>query len=145
MNTLEYAKQQLNNHQSVLTVLKRDISYNTQEDPFHTILSKLQEDKDFFSGSIVASKLVGRASALLLLYGGAREVYAQAISIPAVECFRAHRIKLSYDLLLDRISMEENPVLADYEKRCLDISSPFQAYEMFTRLVQEEKQSEPHI
>ena len=134
MQTLEYAKQQLQTKHNTLTVLKRDASFETQEDSFHTILGKLREDKDFFSGSVAASRLVGRASALLLLYGGVREVYAETVSIPAVECFRSHRVKIAYDHLIDRISPKDNALLASYESQCLDISSPFQAYSLLCRL-----------
>ena len=109
-----------------------DISFLAGEISLSLILD--EEDKDFFSGSVAASRLVGRASALLLLYGGVREVYAETVSIPAVECFRSHRVKIAYDHLIDRISPEDNALLASYESQCLDISSPFQAYSLLCRL-----------
>lgn len=54
------------------------------------VLDRLSADPDFFRGAAVADKVIGRSAALLFLYGGAAQVYAGVLSVPAEKVLRAH-------------------------------------------------------
>ena len=103
------------------------------------LLNKLREDKNSLSGTVAAAHRIGRADALLLCYGGIRELFAEIISIPATEALRASGIKVTYEELVDVILPDRAPETAALEQKCLDIRSAFQAYEFFDQLLPREE------
>ena len=46
------------------------------------LFSLVADEPDFLRGASVADRVIGRGAALLLVKGGAREVYAQVIRCP---------------------------------------------------------------
>ena len=139
MNTIENAKNELRSKK--LTFVAMGVNFTWEEANYHTglLLNKLREDKNCLSGTVVASHRIGRADALLLSYGGVRELFAEIISIPATEALRASGIKVTYEELVDVILPDRAPRAAALEQKCLDIHSAFQAYEFFDQLLPREE------
>ena len=79
MNTIDYAKKQMQEKELSFLVLKNEPLL--EETTYHpkVILNSLRENKHIFSGALVATRVLGRAGALLLAYGGVKEVYADII------------------------------------------------------------------
>lgn len=135
MNTIDYAKKHMQEKELAFVVLKKEPVIEEKEYHPETILKCLRTNKHFFSGSFVSVHVLGRAGALLLAYGGIKEVYADIISIPAVECLRSCGIKVSFSELKDDLSDLPDTDVAELEQKCLDIRSPFQAYELLDQLI----------
>ena len=135
MNTIDYAKKQMQEKELSFLVLKNEPLL--EETTYHpkVILNSLRENKHIFSGALVATLVLGRAGALLLAYGGVKEVYADIISIPAVECLRSNSVKVTFSELRDNLSDLPETDAADLEQKCLDIASPFQAYELMDQMI----------
>lgn len=55
------------------------------------------------AGAFVADKVVGKAAAMMLVRGGAIEVYAEVISRPALEVFKAHKVICLYGEVVTNI------------------------------------------
>lgn len=72
--------------------------------------------------TIVWDKVIGKASALLLLYLKAERVHGELISDLAFEVFEHFQIPLSYDQRVPRIKCKTETLL-------LDINDPDQAYQ----------------
>ncbi len=139
MNTIENAKNELKTKE--LTFVAMGVNSTWEEADYHTglLLNKLREDKNSLSGTVAAAHRIGRADALLLCYGGIRELFAEIISIPATEALRASGIKVTYEELVDVILPDRAPRAAALEQKCLDIHSAFQAYEFFDQLLPREE------
>lgn len=139
MNTIENAKNDLKTKE--LSFVAMGVNSTWEEADYHTglLLNKLREDKNSLSGTVVAAHRIGRADALLLSYGGIRELFAELISIPAIEALRSSGVKINYEELVDVILPDRAPEAAALEQKCLDIHSAFQAYEFFDHLLPQEE------
>ena len=87
-------------------------------------------ENDDFSGAYVADKRVGKASALLLAYGKAKEVYTPLISRTAIKVFEKYNIKYSALKTIDYMMNHANTDLCPMEKKVLNIDDPAKAYEI---------------
>jgi len=137
MNTIEHAKEQMKENNLCFLALKSDSVIMEKEYRPGALLSHVQDNKHCLSGSVVAANAIGRAEALLLIYGGIKEIHANTITVPAVQAFRNRSIKVHYDNLVDAIPAERYPISAELEQKCLDIRSPFEAYGMLNEIFSE--------
>ena len=87
-----------------------------------------------FKDAFVADRIIGKASALLLVYGQVDEVYTPVISKPAVKVFEDNNIKYSADKIVDNIINRSGTDLCLMEKKVQNIDNPTEAYELFSRV-----------
>ena len=92
-------------------------------------------DKNDFKGACVADKAIGKASALLLVYGGAKNVYTPLISRGAVEVFEANNVNFKAQKTVDNILNRRGDDLCPMEKAVLDIDNPKKAYKTLKKAV----------
>jgi hypothetical protein len=88
------------------------------------------------SGYSAADKIVGKAAALLYVYMGVREVYADVMSHPAVEIFRKNNILIEYDTLTENIQNRVRDGICPIEFCVSAINSPIAAYETLREKLQ---------
>lgn len=100
------------------------------------LMQLLVEDKKQLQNSIIADKVIGKAAALLMVYAGVKEVYTPVISSPALEVFKNHNIRISYDNEVDRIVNRKGDGLCPMESLCLEINEPDSAFETLKRKLQ---------
>ena len=67
----------------------------------------LDNEPDFLRGATVADKVVGKASAGMMAYGGVVRLYAATLSRLAVPMLEAGGIEYSYGLMVDQIIIPE--------------------------------------
>ncbi len=99
-------------------------------------------EQEGFNGAFVADKVIGKASALLLVYGGAAEVYTPVISKPAVKIFKDNNIKYSADKTVDNVINREGTDLCPMEKKVKNIDNPEKAYLLFREIFKTVKTSQ---
>ena len=87
-----------------------------------------------FENAYVADKRIGKASALLLVYGKVRQVYTPVISKPAVKVFEDNNVKYRADEIVENIKNQSGTDLCPMEKKVMNIDSPQEAYELFSEL-----------
>lgn len=92
------------------------------------LMKLLTENKAQLKNSIIADKVIGKAAALLMIYGGVKEVYTPTISAPAIEIFNKHKIKLHYDKEVERIINRKGDGLCPMESLCMDVDDPEEAF-----------------
>ena len=92
------------------------------------LMKLLKEDKSQLIDSIVVDKVIGKAAALLMVFAGVKEVFTPTISSPAVEVFKNHDIKITFDSEVDRIINRKGDGLCPMETLCLDIDNPEEAF-----------------
>ncbi|MBE6586994.1 MAG: DUF1893 domain-containing protein [Ruminococcaceae bacterium] len=89
----------------------------------------LEEDPEFLRGASVADKIVGRAAAMIMVYGGVREVYASVVSNGAIEVFREAGIACTYSMSAIAISNRRGDGICPMERLVAPIKDPKSAYE----------------
>lgn len=93
------------------------------------LFNLVADEPDFLRGASVADRVIGRGAALLLVKGGAREVYAQVISSGALEVLRSVGIETSFDKEVPNIINRTGTDICPVEKLTASTSSPDEAYE----------------
>lgn len=94
----------------------------------HGIKTLLSLQIGSLTGAFVADKIVGKAAAMMLVRGGALEVYAGIISVPALEVFEKHKIPCVYGKLVPKIINREGTGDCPMEQAVLGISDISEAY-----------------
>lgn len=85
-------------------------------------------------GAKIADKVVGKGAAAIMVAGGAKEVYADAISIPALELLRENGISVEYNQLTENIRNRANTGICPIELICMpldDVSDMLKAMHKF--------------
>ncbi len=95
------------------------------------LLRFIENGSTFENATIVGDKKIGRASALLLVYGKAKKVYTPVISKPAIEVFKAFKVKYSADEVVENIMNQTQTDLCPMEKKVQNVNSPEEAYKIF--------------
>ena len=129
----EIAKQKLNTYSLVVVKDGRTSVYDGRG--IKPVVDYLE--KDNFDGAFVADKVIGKASALLLVYGKVQEVYTPVISKPAVKVFEDNNVKYSADKIVDNIINRTGTDLCPMEKKVQNIDNPKRAYKLFRKLLKE--------
>ncbi len=127
-------KEILLNDNHTIVIYKNDASVFVSDDRGVVPLMKLlKEDKSQLLDSIVVDKVIGKAAALLMVFAGVKEVFTPTISSPAVEVFKNHDIKITFDSEVDRIINRKGDGLCPMETLCLDIDNPEEAFFRISR------------
>lgn len=99
------------------------------------LLEWLSKSPELLKGACAADKVVGKAAALLMIYGGVSEIYAEVISESAADCLEQNGIKFSFGKRVPYIRNRNKTDMCPMEKRCLHINSPDEAYEALSQMV----------
>lgn len=110
------------------TVIQGDQTYVSDLPGLRPLMNWLHQSPEIFEGSYVIDKVVGKASAMLLTYGGARKIHGKLMSRPADEFLTAHGIEHTYDVLTDYILNQDQSDMCPMEKRVKDLKEPEEAF-----------------
>ncbi len=91
------------------------------------MLDWLDADPEFLRGASVADKVVGRASAMIMVYGGVREVYTDVISTRALELLKENGIPCIYVNTCDAIANRRGGGICPMEKAVAPVKDPAEA------------------
>ncbi len=94
-----------------------------------TLMKIIDNNSSFLKNAILADKVIGKAAALLMVFGGVKEVFALVISTPAFDILKKYNITVSFEVLTDRIKNRKGDGLCPMESLCLNIDNPETAYE----------------
>ena len=75
-----------------IMVKKGDKVFSSVERGVKPLIHLIDNDLYFFNNSSVADKVIGKAAALLMVYGRIKEVHTIIISEPAIEVFNSYNI-----------------------------------------------------
>lgn len=128
----------LEKQQATCAVLKNGNLFFSKEHGIKPLLNWLEEP-DFFRDATVADRIIGRAAALLLTYGGIRELYAQVISEHAARALEEHHIPFSYGKKVPYIINRTNTGMCPMEQKVLQISDPADAYQILKATIHSPK------
>lgn len=95
--------------------------YHSNDSGIKPIISKLNEDINFFRGLEVADKIVGKASAMLLLLSGVKKLDAVIMSEAARKVLEKHDLEYTYEQLVEYIINRKNDGMCPMEETVKDI------------------------
>ncbi|MBE6103301.1 MAG: DUF1893 domain-containing protein [Erysipelotrichaceae bacterium] len=110
------------------TVIQGDQTYVSDLPGLRPLMNWLHQSPEIFEGSYIIDKVVGKASAMLLTYGGARKIHGKLMSRPADEFLTAHGIEHTYDVMTDYILNQDQSDMCPMEKRVKDLKEPEEAF-----------------
>lgn len=136
--TLEQAKTALHKHHSTCVLLTRDgRMLESSLSGVSPLSDWLQKDPELLRGASIADRVVGKAAALLMLYGGIREIYADVISEHAAVCLGERCVPFYEGERVPYIVNRTHTGMCPMEKLCLDTNLPREAYERILRKQEE--------
>ena len=103
--------------------------YTSSDSGIRPVILPMCEKIDFFKDEEVADKLIGKASAMLLVLSGVKKVYTPLISKAGMETFDRFHIPYEYDETVDFISNMKGDGMCPMEMTVQDIDDPKEAFE----------------
>lgn len=118
---LEKAVKKLHEEGCALSVVNGNGEFVSHQPGLAPLVNLLKNSPEMLRGGSVADKIVGKAAAFLLIYGGVKEVYAEIISSHALMVLERSDIKLEYNKMVPYIKNRAGTDTCPMEKRVLDI------------------------
>lgn len=127
--TIEELTTKLENH-SLLVYKDGNISFQDE----HGIQPLLiQIKKKGLKNAVAIDKVIGKAAALLMVYGKVKQVHTNIIAKDAIKVFEKYNVKYSYNEIVDHIQNVTKDGLCPMEQKVLNIDNPKKAYKIFTK------------
>jgi hypothetical protein len=137
MSDLDIAKSRLCGEDLTLAVVKNGkVLFETGSHRISGFLGAIEQLSARLDGAAVADRVAGKAVALLCVYAGIREVYAEVLSRKAKAVFEENGIPCEWTELVDNILDLNRSDVCPFEKAAADISDPERAYKAFKALQQ---------
>ena len=134
MTEIEELKSLLSDNDYTCVIKKSDNIITSTERGIQPVITILKDNINALIGAIVCDKVIGRAAALLFVYGGISAVHTMVISKTALEVFEKNNISVTYDKLVNRIQNRTKTGLCPMETLAMDITSPEDAYDFFSKI-----------
>ena len=99
------------------------------------VLDWLRTDKNALCGASVADKVVGKAAAMLFVYGAIKELHTGVISAPALEYLKSQRVPVAYETCVPHIINRNGTDMCPMEKRSLPLERPEDAFALFDGII----------
>lgn len=93
----------------------------------------IQIEKKGLKDALVVDKVVGKAAALLMVYGQVKKVHTNIIAKDAIKVFEKYNIEYSYNEEVDYILNAKKDDLCPMEQKVQKINSPKKAYKIFSK------------
>lgn len=121
----------LENH-SLLVYKDGKISYQDE----HGIKPLLiQIKKKGLKNAIVVDKVIGKAAALLMVYGKVKQVHTNIIAKDAMTVFEKYNIEYSANEVVEYIKNQTKDGLCPMEEKVKNINKPKKAYKIFKKAI----------
>lgn len=131
MSDAEMAKSRLlRNGSSLVIVRNGTIIFETGQSGVSGFLSAIEElGKERLNGAAVADRIVGRAAALLCVYGGVKSAYAVVLSKEGKKVLEKNAVVLEFETLVPTILNRQKTDACPFEKLVSGVSDAAEAYE----------------
>ena len=88
------------------------------------------------NGAVVADRVAGKALALLCVYAGIKQVYAEVLSRKAQAVFEQNGVTFEWKEIVDNVLDMNKTGVCPFEKVAADISDPAQSFGAFKALLE---------
>jgi hypothetical protein len=140
MQDLEIAKKQLYSKQLTLAIVKNNqVLFQTDSHRISGFINAIDTLGMQLNGASVADRVAGKALALLCIYAGIGEVYAEVLSKKAQALFQENRVACQWTQLVDNVLDSNKTGVCPFEKAAAGISDPQDSYAVFKALFEKMK------
>ena len=101
----------------------RDRILTSRSNGIAPLLTRI-EDKEDLRGMVCADKIIGKAAAMLLLYGGVCAVHGDVLSVRAKALLEREGVAVSYGVLTDGIINRKGDGPCPMEQAVADLTDP---------------------
>ncbi|MBM6830138.1 DUF1893 domain-containing protein [Anaerotignum lactatifermentans] len=101
------------------------------------MMELLAEDAQLLRGAAVADRVIGKAAAFLMVYGGVLAVYGEVMSEHAAKVLEAAGMDFSYGKLVPYIINRNKDGMCPMEQAVLGETEPERAYAVLRRKTEE--------
>ncbi len=135
MQDLEIVKKQLYDKQLTLVIVKNgQVLFQTDSHRISGFIGAIDKFGAQLNGASVADRVAGKALALLCVYVGIREVYAEVLSRKAKAVFEENKVDCEWKQLVDNVLDLNKTGVCPFEKAAAGISDPKDSYVAFKAL-----------
>jgi hypothetical protein len=140
MQDLEIAKNQLYDKQLTLAIVKNgQVLFQTDSHRISGFIGAIDKFGAQLNGASVADRVAGKALALLCVYAGIREVYAEVLSRKAKAVFEENKVAVEWKQLVDNVLDLNKTSVCPFEKAAAGISDPKDSYVAFKAMLEKMK------
>jgi hypothetical protein len=140
MQDLEIAKKQLYDKQLTLAIAKNgQVLFQTDSHRISGFIHAIDTLGTQLNGASIADRVAGKALALLCIYAGIREVYAEVLSRKAKALFEENDVACQWEQLVDNVLDLNKTGMCPFEKFAAEISDPKDSYSAFKGLLEKMK------
>jgi hypothetical protein len=140
MQDLEIAKNQLYNKNLTLAIVKNGIIlFQTDSHRISGFIGAIEKFGVQLNGASVADRVAGKALALLCVYAGIRQIYAEILSRKAQAVFEDNKIMFEWKEIIDNVLDMNKAGVCPFEKVAADISDPIESFAAFKALLEKMK------
>ena len=86
--------------------------------------------------TVVIDRIVGKASALIIAFFGAKEVHGKVMSLRGRELLKKQRIKINYEKLVPEILNRSETDICPFEKAVFKIEEPEVGYKTIVMMIE---------
>jgi hypothetical protein len=140
MQDLELAKKQLYDKDLTLAIVKNgQVIFQTDSHRISGFIHAIDTLGTQLNGASLADRVAGKALALLCVYAGIHEVYAEVLSKKAQTLFGENKVVCQWKQLVDNVLDLNKIGVCPFEKAAADISDPKASYGAFKALLEKMK------
>ena len=135
MSAIENAKELLHTKECACVVLTADgteLILNGQG--ISPIVNLLRENPQALQGATVADKVIGKAAAMLLAYGGALTIWGDIMSSGALKYLKASKISAAYEKLVPVLKNRAGTHQCPMETRAAELKTSQEAFLSFVTI-----------
>jgi hypothetical protein len=136
MQDLEIAKKQLYSKNLTLAIVKNGIIlFQTDTHKISGVIGAIEKFGAQLNGASVADRVAGKALALLCVYAGISQIYAEVLSRKALAVFEDNKIMFEWKEIIDNVLDIDKTGVCPFEKVAANISDPKESYATFKTLL----------
>jgi hypothetical protein len=136
MLDLEIAKKELYDKHLTLAIVKDGtVLFQTDSHRISGFVGAIEKFGAQLNGASVADRVAGKALALLCVYAGIRQVYAEVLSRKAQAVFEANHIVFEGKEFVENVLDMNKAAMCPFEKAAADISDPKDSVGVFKAMM----------
>lgn len=90
-SSLDQVKKLLQDSKTFVAMFPDGTIYTSEKKGIAPVIEKMHSDYNFFKGALVADRVIGKATAMLLISSGAAAIYGELFSQHAFAVFEEHK------------------------------------------------------
>ena len=111
-----------------IVVQNEEQQYTSTKRGIAPILEIINQDIELLQDAIVADKVIGKAAALLLIYGKVKHIHADVISELAMDVLSQYKVSFTFEQKVPYIINRTKTDMCPMERCVLDINNPEHAF-----------------